>query len=111
MNDVSDFVLQIQDYNRINEQFQAKRDQIDLYGQFHGVLHNAGFKIKKEDENAIKDAEKENSRLQQILANVESKMETETERFKKELESLIPQLDAEVAQLQDEVMLPQFLDK
>jgi hypothetical protein len=90
VNDVSDFVLQIQDFNRINETFQAKRDQIDLFGQFHGVLAGAGFKIKKEDENAIKDAEKEISRLSQILANVESKQESETERFKKELESLIP---------------------
>ena len=56
VNDVSDFVLQIQDFNRINEQFQSKRDQIDLYGQFHSVLHESGFKLKKEDENAIKDA-------------------------------------------------------
>ena len=42
MNDVSDFVLQIQDFNKINEQFQSKRDQTDLYGQFYGVLANTG---------------------------------------------------------------------
>lgn len=73
VNDVSDFVLQLQDFNRISEKFQSKRDQIDLFDQFHGVLSNSGFKLKKEDENAIKDAAKEISRLNQILANVESK--------------------------------------
>jgi len=111
VNDVSDFVLQIQDFNRINEQFQAKRDQIDLFGQFHGVLAAAAIKIKKEDENAIKDAEKEISRLSQILANVESKQESETERFKKELENLIPVLNTEVENLMEESQLPQYLDK
>ena len=48
--------------------------------------------IKKEDKNAITDASKEITRLSAIIAQVESKQETETERFKKELESLIPKL-------------------
>lgn len=55
------------------------------------MLANIGnTKLKKDDENAIKDAEKENTRLSTILADVESRQESETERFKKELESLIP---------------------
>ena len=32
VNDVSDFVKQLQEFNRINETFQAQRDQIDLFG-------------------------------------------------------------------------------
>ena len=82
-----------------------------MYGQFHGVLSNAGFKIKKEDENAIKDANKEISRLSQILANVESKQESETERFKKELDQMIPKLHMEVENLKEESQVPQYLDK
>ena len=31
INDVSDFVRQLQDWNRINDQFQVQRDKIDLY--------------------------------------------------------------------------------
>jgi hypothetical protein len=87
--------------------FQTKRDQIDLYGQYHGVLaFNGNTKLKKEDENAIKDAEKENTRLSAILADVESKQESETERFKKELDHLIPQLNEEVHNLTEESKLP-----
>ena len=112
VNDVSDFVLQIKDFNRINEMFQAKRDQIDLYGQFHGVLGNYGnTKLKKEDENAIKDAEKEITKLSTILADVESKQETETERFKKDLDMMIPQLNEEVHNLTEECKNPCYLDK
>lgn len=90
VDDVSQFVCQIQDFNRINEAFQSKRDSIDLYGQFHSVLANNQFKLKKEDENAIKDAEKEISKLAQLVANVESKQELETERWKKDLAQRIP---------------------
>ena len=54
--DVSDFVLKKKDFDRISEAFQPKRDQIDLYGQFFGVLHDVGYKIRKEDENHLKDA-------------------------------------------------------
>jgi len=56
------------------------------------VISNVGsIKIKKEDENAIKDAEKEISRLAQIIAQVESSQESQSERFKKDLaEKLIP---------------------
>lgn len=92
MNDVSDFVEQSKNYNRINELFNPMREKIDLYGQFLNVISNVGsIKIKKEDENAIKDAEKEISRLAQIIAQVESSQESQSERFKKDLaEKLIP---------------------
>jgi len=46
-----------------------------------------------------------------MVANVESKQESEIERFKKELDSLIPQLDLEVDKLKEDCQLPQYLDK
>ena len=76
------------------------------------MLANIGnTKLKKDDENAIKDAEKENTRLSTILADVESRQESEIERFKKELEQLIPQLNNEIEKLNEESLLPQYLDK
>ena len=112
INDVSDFVQQLQDWQRINDFFQTQRDKIDLYGQFLNVLGSQGSSpIKKEDANAIKDAEKESSRLSQIIAEVESKQETEIERFKKELEQLIPKLSAEVDKLIGESEQAQYLEK
>lgn len=111
VDDVSQFVCQIQDFTRISEVFQSRRDQIDLYGQFHSVLANSGFKLKKEDENAIKDAEKEISKLTQLVANVESKQELETERWKKDLAQRIPVLNQAVETLMEESLLPQYLDK
>jgi len=112
VNDVSDFVEQSKNYNRINELFNPMREKIDLYGQFLNVISNVGsIKIKKEDENAIKDAEKEISRLAQIIAQVESSQESQSERFKKDLaEKLIPQLNREVHNLIQESVLPQYLD-
>ena len=50
-------------------------------------------------------------KLTDIVANVESKQESENERFKKELLSLIPELQDEVKNLTEESVLPQYLDK
>ena len=103
-------MLKKKDFDRIGTDFQPKRDQIDLYGQFFGVLANIGYKVKPEEANAIKDAEKEISALAQLLAEVEQKMDSEMEKHKKDLDMKIPQLDAEVCTLMEECQLPQYLD-
>lgn len=91
VNDVSDFVLKNKDYTRITADFQPKRDQIDLYGQFFAVLQNIGYnKINKKDHDAINDASKESTRLTQLLAEVEQKMEAEMDKHKKDLDRKIP---------------------
>ena len=109
--DVSDFVLKKKDFDRISEAFQPKRDQIDLYGQFFGVLANIGYKIRKEDENHLKDAEKQISNLAARLAEVEQKMDAEMETHKKNLDKLIPELNVAVHELTEECQQPQYLDK
>lgn len=53
-------------------------------------MKNFGFKIKKEDDNSIKDASKEILRLQTQLAEVESRLDADTEKHKKDLELKIP---------------------
>ena len=91
VNDVSDFVQQKQDHERISEKFQVQRDKIDLYGQFYSVLDELGMqKLKKEEKVNHTEAEMMIKKLTDIVANVESKQESENERFKKELEQMIP---------------------
>ena len=109
--DVSDFVLKKKDFDRISEAFQPKRDQIDLYGQFFGVLANIGYKIRKEDENHLKDAGKQISNLAARLAEVEQKMDAEMETHKKNLDKLIPELNVAVHELTEDCQQPQYLDK
>ena len=109
--DVSDFVLKKKDFDRISESFQPKRDQIDLYEQFFGVLSNIGYKIRKEDENLLKDAGKQISNLAAKLAEVEQKMDAEMETHKKNLDKLIPELNNLVHELTEDCQLPQYLDK
>ena len=94
VNDVSDFVQQKQDHERISEKFQVQRDKIDLYGQFYSVLDELGMqKLKKEEKVNHTEAEMMIKKLTDIVANVESKQESENERFKKELEQMIPELN------------------
>ena len=109
--DVSDFVLKKKDFDRISEAFQPKRDQIDLYAQFFGVLANIGYKIRKEDENHGKDAAKQISNLAARLAEVEQKMDAEMETHKKNLDKLIPELNVAVHELTEDCQQPQYLDK
>ena len=70
------------------------------------VLHNFGFKIKKDDQNAISDAEKEQTRLAQHLAEVEQRMDSDMEKHKRDLDLKIPQLDTEVTTLLEECLAP-----
>ena len=74
VSDVSDFVQQKQDHEKISEKFQAQRDKIDLYGQFYAVLDDLGMnKLKKEDKSNHIEAEQNIKKLTDIVANVESK--------------------------------------
>ena len=104
--DVSDFVLKKKDFDRITIENQPKRDQIDLYSQYMNVLHNFGFKLKKDDQNAISDAEKEQTRLAQHLADVEQRMDSDMEKHKRDLDLKIPQLDNDVTTLLEECLAP-----
>ena len=68
-----------------------QRDKIDLYGQFYAVLDELGMqKLKKEDKVNHVEAEQNIKKLTDIVATVESKQESENERFKKELLTMIP---------------------
>ena len=98
VNDVSDFVKQKQDHERISEKFGAMRDKIDLYGQFYSVLDDLGMqKLKKDDKTNHTEAEMNIKKLTDIIQNVESTIEQQIDRFKKELQEMIPELNLQVS--------------
>lgn len=68
------------------------------------------LKIKKEDEQNLKDTKKLIGELSQIVASVEQSMETANEKFKKQLEQLIPQLNTTVTNLSTESTEAKYLD-
>jgi dynein heavy chain len=82
-----------------------------LYEQLFQCLGNIGYKIRKEDENHLKDAAKQISNLAARLAAVEQTMEAEMEGWKKDLDKKIPQLNNLVHELTQDCQLPQYLDK
>lgn len=110
--DVSDFVKQKQDHERISENFNSMRDKIDLYGQFYAVLAELGAnKVKKDEKDNHTEAEQMIKKLTDIIAHVESRQESENDRFKKDLAGMIPVLRQQVQELADGVAHPKYLDE
>jgi len=75
------------------------------------VEANGMQKLKKEDEQNLKEAKNQINTLSQIVQNVEQSMETANEKFKKQLEQLIPQLNDDVTNLNEESVEEKYLDR
>jgi len=87
VNNVAEFVVQCQHHAKITDKFQTVRDKVDLYSSVYQVVEANGMqKIKKEDEQNLKEAKNQINTLSQIVQNVEQSMETANEKFKKQLE-------------------------
>lgn len=69
---VEDFVDQSNSLNRVQEQFQDIRDRIDLYGLFYNIFHEFTIAYKKEDKDSHNEAVQEISKLNNLIASVES---------------------------------------
>jgi len=67
------------------------------------------MKVKKEDKDSFNEALTMIANLQNIITNVEQKQEESTEKFKKSLNELIPQLDAEINELFEKSKDEKFL--
>ena len=112
VTNVAEFVVQTKFLANIQEKFQGYRDKVDLYSQIYQVVEANGLlKVKKEDEQNLKDTKKLIQELNQIVQSVEQSMETANEKFKKQLEQLIPQLNNQVGQLNTESTDPKYLDE
>ena len=66
--------------------------------------------VTKEDNNLFKDSSKLINNLSAMIGQIEQQEEMEKERFKKELEKLIPVLLTDVQTLKDESEDPKYLD-
>lgn len=72
VNNVAEFVVQCQHHAKITDKFQTVRDRVDLYSQVYQVVEANGMqKIKKEDEQNLKEAKNQINQLSQIVQNVE----------------------------------------
>ena len=76
------------------------------------MLDDLGMqKLKKDDKTNHTEAEMNIKKLTDIIQNVESTIEQQIDRFKKELQEMIPELNLQVSQLHEESVQPQYLDK
>lgn len=64
---VSDFVEQTKQYNIISDEFQAKRDRMDMINQIYGVFAEMGLKVEKADKDSFSEGIKSISELQNIV--------------------------------------------
>lgn len=110
-NNVEEFVTQTGFLNDINEKLQGYRDKVDLYGQFYAVLAEHGSKVKKEDLDHHKEATTAITTLTNLVQAVENSQEQQNEKFRKQLDSLIPVLTNEIDTLTMEQEDPCYLDK
>ena len=100
VENVADFVIQCQFLGKISDRFQTVRDKVDLYDQINQKVEQNGIlKPKKEDEQNLKEAKNQIQQLAQIVQGVEQSMETANEKFKRQLEQLIPQLNEDINSL------------
>ena len=69
---VEDFVEQSNALNKVQEQFQDIRDKVDLYGQYYNIFHEYTITFKKEDKDSHNEAVTDISKLNNLIAQVES---------------------------------------
>jgi DNA repair exonuclease SbcCD ATPase subunit len=108
---VEEYVEQIKHYNYAEEHFQNIRDRVDLFGQTYNVFADKTLKVKKEDKDAFSETIQAIAKVANIKEKIESAQEENKERFKKELNQLIPKLSKEIDELNERVNHAKFLDE
>lgn len=108
---VEEFVEQKGRLTIIDNKFQSVRDKVDLYGQFYSVLQENGLnKPRKEDLNNHTEANNMIVSLNNIISSLQQTQEAQDEKFKKTLQSLIPELNSLIDTLNTEAVEAQFFD-
>jgi hypothetical protein len=112
VNNVEEFVVQQGFLTAIDNRFQFIRDRVDLLGQFYDVLtDNAVNKPRKEDLNNHAEGISMISTLNQLITSLQQQQEGQSEKFKKNLQEMIPELNSQIDTLQEEATQPQYFDK
>jgi len=107
---VEDFVEQVNALQKINQFYQDFRDKVDLYQANYTVLEQSGLRVDKIDKENFKATDNEAKALQLLIQAVESDAPVQNERFKKDLQNLIPALKDEIELLHNQSKNPAYLD-
>lgn len=75
----------------------------------YNVLAAKNLKVQKEDQDSIKESIHGITKLINTIRNVEDQQEGNREKFKVELDELIPKLSDELAQIAEKAEDPKFL--
>jgi hypothetical protein len=110
VENVEEFVEQTNNYNHISENFQEYRDKVALYGEFYQILEDNELKVQKTDKDAHGESFSEIVKLQTVVQRVESSQEKDKERFKKDMNQRIPELDNNINDCFDRSKDPKYLD-
>jgi len=70
---VEEFVEQTNFYNSAGDQFQNYRDKVDILSQMIGKMEENDMKVKREDQDLLKETQKSISDLANIMQEVEMK--------------------------------------
>ena len=63
-----------------------------MYSQMLGVIRDNGLKIKKEDKDLLDDSVMEIQKLNNLIQTVQSSQEGLRDKFRKELNQIIPKI-------------------
>ena len=97
--DVEEFVEQTAFFNKASDHFQGYRDKVDILSQMIGKMEENDLKVKREDQDLLKETQKSISDLATIMQEVESKQEGERNKFRQKVSKMVPALDAEINEL------------
>ena len=85
------------------------RDKVDLYGLYYNIFHEFQIIFKKEDKDSHNEAVQDISKLNNLIANVESSQNSNLDTFRKSLGEQIPKLNIQINdclfQTEDEAFL------
>ena len=79
-----------------------------MFGQMYNVFAAKNLKVKKEDQDSFKESMHAIAKLQGIIQNVENHEEENKDKFRKDLNLLIPKLETKMNELFDKAKDPKF---
>jgi hypothetical protein len=110
-NNVEEFVVQQGILNTVDNRFQFIRDKVDILGDFYRKLtEHAINKPRKEDMSNHSDAMSQIAQLTLLISNLQQQQEGQSEKFKKALNELIPELNKNIDELCEEAEDKMYTD-